>query len=76
MDINLRVIDSSFTGLLNVGTGKEITVVELFNILKEVSRKDSIEEVHGPAKEGEQKRSQLSYEMAKKALGWQPSGYP
>ena len=70
--INLRAIDSSFTGLLNVGTGKETTVVELFNILKKVSGKDSIEEVHGPAKEGEQKRSQLSCEMAKKVLGWQP----
>ena len=72
VDINLKVIESDFTGHLNVGTGKETTVVELFNILKEVSGKDDIEEIHGPAREGEQKRSQLSYEMAKKVLGWQP----
>ena len=72
LDINLRAARSDFTGLLNVGTGKETTVVDLFNILKEVSGKDNIEEVHGPAKEGEQKRSQLSYKMAKKVLGWQP----
>jgi len=72
VDINLKVIESDFTGPLNVGTGRETTVVELFNILKEVSGKDDIEEIHGPPKEGEQRRSQLSYKLAKKALGWQP----
>ena len=72
VDINLKAIESDFTGPLNVGTGREITVVELFNILKEVSGKDDIEEIHGPPKEGEQRRSRLSYKLAKKALGWQP----
>ncbi|MFZ3107029.1 MAG: NAD-dependent epimerase/dehydratase family protein [Candidatus Hydromicrobium sp.] len=72
VDINLKAIESGFTGPLNVGTGRETTVVELFNILKEVSGKDDIEEIHGPPKEGEQRRSQLSYKLAKKALGWQP----
>lgn len=72
VDINLKAIESDFTGPLNVGTGRETTVVELFNILKEVSGKDDIEEIHGPPKEGEQRRSQLSYKLAEKALGWQP----
>ena len=72
VDINLKAIESDFTGPLNVGTGRETTVVELFNILKEVSGKDDIEEIYGPAKEGEQRRSQLSYKLAKKALDWQP----
>ena len=72
VDINLKVIESDFTGPLNVGTGRETTVVELFNILKELSGKDDIEEIHGPPKEGEQRRSQLSYKLAEKALGWQP----
>jgi len=69
---NLKAIESNFVGPLNIGTAKETNVVELFKILKEVSGKDDIEEVHGPPKEGEQRRCQLSYELAKKVLGWQP----
>ncbi|HJX01548.1 MAG TPA: NAD-dependent epimerase/dehydratase family protein [Candidatus Humimicrobiaceae bacterium] len=72
VDVNIRAIESDFTGALNIGTGKETTVVELFKILREVSGKSGVEEVHGPAREGEQRRSQLSYELAKKILGWQP----
>ena len=72
VDVNIRAIESDFTGALNIGTGKETTVVELFKILREVSGKSGVEEVHGPAREGEQRRSQLSYGLAKKILGWQP----
>ena len=72
VDVNIRAIESDFTGALNIGTGKETTVLELFKILREVSGKSGVEEVHGPAREGEQRRSQLSYELAKKILGWQP----
>ena len=72
VDVNIRAMESDFTGSLNVGTGKETTVVELFKILREVSGKSGVEEVHGPAREGEQRRSQLSYGLAKKILGWQP----
>ena len=72
VDANIRAIESDFTGALNIGTGKETTVVELFKILREVSGESGIEEVHGPAREGEQRRSQLSYGLAKKILGWQP----
>jgi len=72
VDVNIRAMESDFTGSLNVGTGKETTVVELFKILKEVSGKSGVEEVHGPPMEGEQRRSQLSNVLAKKILGWQP----
>ena len=72
-DINIRAIGSDFTGVLNVGTGKETNVVKLFNVLKEVSGKNDIKEIHGPPKEGEQRRSQLSYKQAEKVLGWHPA---
>jgi UDP-glucose 4-epimerase len=73
VDINLRAIESDFTGAVNVGTGKETDVVRLLNILKEASGKKDIEEIHGPPKEGEQRRSQLSYRMAEEMLGWKPA---
>lgn len=72
VDANLRAIESDFVGPLNIGTGRETTVVRLFNILKKVSGKDSIKEAHGPSREGEQRRSQLSNKLAGKMLGWQP----
>ena len=55
-----------------MGREKKRKVVELFKILREVSGKSGVEEVHGPVREGEQRRSQLSYGLAKKILGWQP----
>jgi len=72
VDANLRAIESDFVGPLNIGTGRETTVVRLFNILKKVSGKAGMEEAHGPFKEGEQRRSQLSNKLAGKMLGWQP----
>ncbi len=72
VDINVKAIGSDFTGILNVGTGKETNVIKLFDVLKKVSGKNDIEEVHGPPKEGEQKRSRLSYKRAEKVLGWRP----
>jgi UDP-glucose 4-epimerase len=72
VDINVRAIECDFTGVVNVGTGKETDVVSLFNILKKVSGKKDIKEVHGPLKVGEQRRSQLSFELAEKKLGWKP----
>lgn len=72
VDINLRAIEGDFTGVVNVGTGKETDVVKLFNILKEASGKKDIKEVHGPPKEGEQRRSQLSFTLAEKKLEWKP----
>jgi UDP-glucose 4-epimerase len=72
VNANIKAIGSSFVGPLNIGTGKETSVVELFKILKGVSGNEDIEEVFGPAKEGEQRRSLLSYELAKEVLGWQP----
>jgi UDP-glucose 4-epimerase len=72
VDVNIRAIESDFTGVVNVGTGRETDVISLFNILKEASGKKNIKEIYGPPKEGEQRRSQLSFVLAEKDLGWKP----
>lgn len=69
---NILAIENDFVGCLNIGTAKETDVVSLFYMLKDISGATNIEETHGPPKEGEQKRSCLSYEKAKIILGWQP----
>ena len=69
---NLSAIRNDFVGEINIGTGIETNVNDIFNILKEAARQTELGEVHAPAKEGEQKRSVLSYEKAQAILGWKP----
>jgi UDP-glucose 4-epimerase len=59
------------SGIYNVGTGREIDVNYLFN---EINRHfgGKFEEEHGPAKQGEQRTSCLSFEKIKNVLGWEP----
>jgi len=72
VEANVSAIKSSFTGCVNIGTSKETTVNELFNILKQASGNNDIAETHGPAKPGEAYRSALDYRLAKEVLGWRP----
>ncbi len=72
IDANIRAIESDFTGCINIGTGIETTVNELFSILNGYSNCREIREKHGPAKEGEQYRSVLDNRLAKNVMGWSP----
>lgn len=72
VDTNIKAIEGNFVGQVNIGTCKETSVIELFKLLKQISGKAGIEEIHGPSKEGEQRRSQLSNRLAREVLGWKP----
>jgi len=69
---NLLAVNTDYIGEINIGTALETNVNKIFNILKNAAGKPDLEEVHGPAKEGEQKRSVLSYKKAQQILGWKP----
>lgn len=69
---NLAALDTKHAGVFNVGTGLETSVNRLFMRLRDELAPD-VEEVHGPGKAGEQRRSVLSFERARNLLGWQPS---
>ena len=56
-------------GVFNVGTGKETSVVELFEICKRVSG-SSLEATHVDARLGELQRSVLDMERAAQELGF------
>ncbi|OGW55838.1 MAG: UDP-glucose 4-epimerase [Nitrospirae bacterium RIFCSPHIGHO2_02_FULL_42_12] len=74
-DVVDAVIASTYNDIndvLNVGTGVETSVNELFRHLIEITGKSHIKEVHGQAKKGEQLRSCLSYDKIRKALDWEP----
>ncbi len=57
------------SGSYNIGTAVETDVVRLFRMLAKLTGR-SVQEVHGPPKPGEQRRSVLSPEKAREYLGW------
>ena len=69
---NLSALSSGMHECVNIGTGVETDVNELFNRLSSLTKKN-MKEVHGPAKEGEQLRSVLSAARAKQVLKWSPT---
>lgn len=73
VEANMRAIAKRevYSGPFNVGTGLETSVNQLFKSLILLTKSD-IEEVHGPAKKGEQMRSSLDYSKIKRKLGWEP----
>ena len=71
VDANLRAADAAGPAVVNVGTGVETDVNELFRRLRALAG-SSAEEVHAPAKPGEQRRSCLDVSRAREVLGWAP----
>jgi len=57
---------------INIGCAKEITVIDVVEAIKASLGADFTPQ-HAPAKPGEQLRSCLSYALANKILGWEPT---
>ena len=68
---NIAASKSSFVGAINIGTGIETSVVELYSSLKTATGFE-LEPDFGPAKPGEQARSVLNAGLAGDKLGWKP----
>ncbi len=70
---NLLAADSELTGPLNVGWGREISVLDLWAALSERSpRASELEPVFAPERLGEVRRSCLDASRARTELGWEP----
>lgn len=69
--INLKSLDYQQNNVFNVGTGIETDVNTVFQHLNKLTGRNA-EEKHGPPKPGEQQRSVINYEKAKKLLDWKP----
>ena len=68
---NLIALTQGDNQIYNVGTGKGVSVNELFAHLKDIMKfeKDAI---YAPPRQGELFRSVLNYKKIKKELGWKP----
>ncbi len=58
-----------FVGSLNVGTGKETSMLEIFRMIKKFAGSKQ-PEIMGPARKADILRSVLDSRLAKRALGW------
>lgn len=68
----LLAAENNTVGIFNVGTAKETSVNQIFEILKKILN-ISIKPIYGPEKTGEQKRSAVDYSKIKKELKWEPT---
>lgn len=59
-------------GILNIGTGVEVTVNDLYTRLAGLAGVDRRPE-HGPKREGDWRRGALDATRARETLGWKPS---
>lgn len=69
---NLLALRYSGSTIFNIGTGVETEVNVLFHHLRKYLS-PSCPEQHGPAKQGEQRRSVISFKKIESELGWKPS---
>lgn len=68
-DANWQATVRNFCGPVNIGTGKETDVNEIFTKLVNLTESGT-KEVHGLPKAGEQRRVLLDVNKARKVLGW------
>jgi len=68
---NVRLATHSWSGALNLGTGIETSVKQLYQAVCEACGA-KVPADHGPAKPGEQRRSAISPRRAAEVIGWRP----
>ena len=69
---NLLALTYELTGEINISTGIETSINTLFHEINKATS-SGVPEVHEAPMPGEQLRSVLSFEKAKKVLGWEPT---
>jgi UDP-glucose 4-epimerase len=73
VDATLTAAGSAATGSFNVGTGRETSVLELVEGLRQLAGSHDFAPEHEPPRLGEVHRSCLDPQLAGATLGWSPS---
>lgn len=68
---NLRALAYDGSGTFNIGTAVETSVNDLFDILRDRIA-SGMERRHEAGRPGEQRRSILAFDLARRELGWAP----
>lgn len=70
-EANLKALESSYTGAVNIGSGIEISVNRLYRIVCSAIGKCP-EPRRAPPRKGDVRRSRASIDRARQVLGWKP----
>jgi UDP-glucose 4-epimerase len=70
VEANLRAAESDATGPINIGLGKERTVLDIVEVLNEHAP-DGFQPEHAPERLGEVRRSAIDPSRAREELGWE-----
>jgi UDP-glucose 4-epimerase len=70
VDANLRAADSEATGAINIGLGKEKSVLDIVEVLS-AHAPDGFEPEHAPERPGEVQHIALDPSRAREELGWE-----
>lgn len=71
VEATMLAFEKDFIGVMNIGTGKEASILEIFRAIKKLTR-SSIHDKHITPPLGGFPRGCLSISKAKKKLGWRP----
>ena len=69
---NVKVIKDEIPDIMNVGTGIETNVNEIFNTINKIINNGQVEK-HGPSAPGEQLRSVITSDKFYKRFNWKPT---
>ena len=72
VDAALAAAESSVTGPVNIGTGREASVLDLIEILAKLGGREDFAPRFAPPRAGEVQRISLAAERAASELGWRP----
>jgi dTDP-glucose 4,6-dehydratase len=67
----MALLDSDYVGPVNIGNPEEHTILELADLVLEVTGSSS-EIVHGPLPEGDPRKRRPDISLARRRLGWEP----
>lgn len=62
-----------FGEVFNIGTSGNITIIDLFNLIKDFLKKENIKPIYGTTRPGDVPYSKASIEKASEYLGYKPS---
>jgi len=68
----LAAAETRLGGAVNIGTGREASVLELVDVLAKLAGRDDFEPRFAPARAGEVQRISLDASLAERELGWAP----
>ncbi|PJA46891.1 UDP-glucose 4-epimerase [Candidatus Uhrbacteria bacterium CG_4_9_14_3_um_filter_41_35] len=67
----VRALTTDYTGILNIGTGVETSVKELWQMVTDISGQET-SVIYEAGRDGEVQRSVIDATLAKEILNWQP----